>query len=123
MNTLTKQRIAVGGIAVAYLVWVWRRLKKEQAAKDGVGGLKDEYVIAKVVSTKYRNTSYYGNPSYYVTLETKDGHIWYDCYTAPNASLGYEIENGYLKREWHKYMYRDGARGCCLHNVRKLHEE
>ena len=41
MKTLTRQRIVAGGIAVAYLVWVWRRLKNEQARKEGVGGMND----------------------------------------------------------------------------------
>ena len=55
MTTLTKQRIAVGGLAVAYLVWVWRRLKKEQAAKDGVGKvIESDYYSARVTTTDGR---------------------------------------------------------------------
>lgn len=87
-------------------------IKKKGVA--GIGATKDKFVIAKVISTRYRNTSYYGNPSYYVSLELKNGEVWH-CYTAPNASLGYEIENGYLKREWRAYKYTDGAKGCALH--------
>ena len=110
MKQTTKIALAVAAGAAALL------LKKKRSV-DGIGGSRDQYVIAKVISTRYRSTSYYGNPSYYVTLETKDGQVW-RCYTAPNASIGYEIENGEYKREWHEYMYRDGAKGCALHWVR-----
>ena len=85
----------------------------------GIGGSRDRFVIAKVYNTRYRNTSYYGNPSYYVTLELENGELWH-CYTAPDVSLGYEIENSYMKNEWHKFMYRDGARGCALHWAEKI---
>lgn len=110
-SSKTALYVAAGAAAVFAL------LRKGKEKISGISGTRDEYVIAKVISTRYRNTSYYGNPSYYVTLETKDGQVWH-CYTAPNASIGYEIENGEYKREWHKYMYRDGARGCALHWVR-----
>lgn len=99
--------VAAGVVALA-------ALKKRAQGTAGVGKVKDKFVIGKVLSTRYRNTSYYGNPSYYVTLETKSGDVWH-CYTAPNAGLGYEIENGELKREWRAYKYTDGARGCALH--------
>ena len=62
-------------------------LLKGAKGTSGVGGTT-EHVVAKVVSTKYRNTSSYGNPSYWVTLETADGKILRG-YTGPNYSIGY----------------------------------
>ena len=29
--------------------------------------------IGKIKGTAYRNTSYYGNPSYFITFETEEG--------------------------------------------------
>lgn len=70
---------------------------------SGIGAVR-ETVIAKVLSTRYRNTSSYGNPSYYVTLEDENGNIL-EGYTAPNASIGYGIQNSNNFENYKKYTY------------------
>lgn len=47
---------------------------------------------AKVLGTSYKNTSYYGNPSYYVSFVTDEGEIL-TGYTASNAACGYSCTN------------------------------
>lgn len=49
-------------------------------------------VTAKVIGTSYKCTSYYGNPSYWVTFETKEGETIH-AYTANNAACGYACTN------------------------------
>lgn len=46
---------------------------------------------AKVLSTQYKNTSYYGNPSYWVTFVHNGDLI--TGYTANNAACGYGCSN------------------------------
>lgn len=87
MKTNTKIALAVAAGAAALL------LKKKQPV-SGVGAI--HYTIkGKVLDYKYRNTSLYGNNSYWVVLETKQGTgkyiVW--AYTAPNSQLGYTISN------------------------------
>ena len=54
--------------------------------------MKKYTVIAKVISTAYKCTSYYGNPSYWVTFQEADGAI-IEGYTATNAACGYGCTN------------------------------
>lgn len=56
--------------------------------------------IGKIKGTSYRNTSYYGNPSYYVLFEDEKGET-IKGYTAPNASCGYSCTNS----EFRKFAY------------------
>lgn len=49
-------------------------------------------VIGKIKGTSYRNTSYYGNPSYYILFETETGET-IKGYTAPNAACAYGCTN------------------------------
>ena len=53
-------------------------------------------VIGKIKGTAYRNTSYYGNPSYYITFENEEGET-IKGYTAPNADCAYGCKNSELK--------------------------
>ena len=53
-------------------------------------------VISKIKGTAYRNTSYFGNPSYYITFENEEGEL-IKGYTAPNASCGYSCTNSDLR--------------------------
>ena len=45
MTSLSKQRIVAGGLAVAYLVWVWRRIKKSKGA-NGIGAISETQLNA-----------------------------------------------------------------------------
>lgn len=46
----------------------------------------------KVLSVRYKNHSVYGNPSYYVSFETRDGK-YYMAKTCTNGMCGYEAQN------------------------------
>ena len=48
--------------------------------------------VCKVKDVWYRNTSYVGNNSYYVSFETESG-VTLTGYTAPNSQLGYTCSN------------------------------
>ena len=52
--------------------------------------------IGKIKGTSYRNTSYYGNPSYYITFETETGET-IKGYTKPNADCAYGCKNPELR--------------------------
>lgn len=53
-------------------------------------------VISKIKGTSFRNTSYFGNPSYYITFENEEGET-IKGYTAANASCGYSCTNSDLR--------------------------
>lgn len=57
-------------------------------------------VIGKIKGAAYRNTSYYGNPSYYITFENETGEI-IKGYTAPNAACAYGCTNS----EFREFAY------------------
>lgn len=52
--------------------------------------------IGKIKGTSYRNTSYYGNPSYYIAFEDEKGEL-IKGYTAPNAACAYGCKNPELR--------------------------
>ena len=52
--------------------------------------------IGKIKGTSYRNTSVYGNPSYYILFETETGET-IKGYTAPNAACAYGCTNSELR--------------------------
>ena len=56
--------------------------------------------IGKIKGTSYRNTSVYGNPSYYVLFEDETGEL-IKGYTAPNAQCGYSCTNS----EFREFAY------------------
>lgn len=61
--------------------------------------------IAKIKNVQYRNTSVYGNPSYYIAFEDEKGEE-ITGYTKPNADCAYGCKNPDLKEfayiEYHK---------------------
>lgn len=59
-------------------------------------------LTAKVLDTKRAGTSYYGNPSYDVTLETRAGDV-VTLRTSSNVSFAYACENLEYRNEWHVY--------------------
>ena len=61
---------------------------------------KRQKTIGKIKGTAYRNTSYFGNPSYYIKFETEEGET-IKGYTAANASCGYSCTNS----EFSKFAY------------------
>lgn len=101
------------GIAAAALLL----FKKKDSGMAGVGASKEFTILGRVISTEYRNTSSYGNPSYYVRIETADGRI-ITGYTAPNASLGYSITNSDYKKKYWNFICKEGARGLVIHYAR-----
>ena len=56
--------------------------------------------IGKIKGTSYRNTSYFGNPSYYILFENEEGET-IKGYTAPNAACAYGCTNS----EFRKFAY------------------
>lgn len=52
--------------------------------------------IAKIKKVQYRNTSVYGNPSYYIAFEDEKGKLIIG-YTAPNSSCAYGAKNPDLR--------------------------
>lgn len=97
------------GIAAALLLF-----KKKDSEMNGIGATKYEFVEGRVIGVRYRNTSSYGNPSYWVTIETPDGDI-IRGYTSPNASIGYGINNPEYKREYHTFAITWGVNGAIFH--------
>lgn len=53
-------------------------------------------VIGKIKDVTFRNTSVYGNPSYYITFETETGEL-IKGYTAANSSCAYGCTNSELR--------------------------
>lgn len=59
-------------------------------------------LTAKVLDTSRAGTSYYGNPSYDVTLETRDGDTL-TLRTSANVMFAYACTNPEYREEWHTY--------------------
>ena len=59
-------------------------------------------ITAKVLETKRAGTSYYGNPSYDVTLETRAGDTL-TLRTSSNVMFAYACTNPEYRKEWHVY--------------------
>lgn len=61
--------------------------------------------IGKIKNVWYRNTSIYGNNSYYIAFEDEKGELLIG-YTAPNSSCAYGCKNPDLREfayiEYHK---------------------
>ena len=53
-------------------------------------------VIGKIKGTSFRNTSSYGNPSYYITFENEKGEL-IKGYTVANSSCAYSCTNSDLR--------------------------
>lgn len=59
-------------------------------------------LTAKVIDTKRAGTSYYGNPSYDVTLQTRDGDTL-TLRTSSNVMFAYACQNPEYRDEFHVY--------------------
>ena len=60
--------------------------------------MKEIKVRGRIISTRYKSTSYYGNPKYFVSFknEETDEVLWGE--TANNAACAYGIENSEFKK-------------------------
>ena len=85
MKTGSKIAIAAGAIGAAWL------LIKNKVKKVANIGAIHYTIVGKVLDVWYKNTSYYGNNSYWVMLETDHGYV--RAYTAANSQLGYTIDS------------------------------
>ena len=52
MTSLSKQRIVAGGLAVAYLWWAWRRIKKSKGA-NGIGGWDNDLLPTSLEYSRF----------------------------------------------------------------------
>lgn len=59
-------------------------------------------LTAKVIDTQRAGTSYYGNPSYDITLETRDGDTL-TLRTSANVMFAYACTNPEYREEFHTY--------------------
>ena len=59
-------------------------------------------ITAKIIGTKRAGTSYYGNPSYDVTLETREGDVL-TLRTSSNVMFAYACTSSEYREEWHTY--------------------
>lgn len=66
-------------------------------------------ITAKIIDTKRAGTSYYGNPSYDVTLETRDGDTL-TLRTSANVMFAYACTNPEYREEWHTYELTRASR-------------
>lgn len=79
--------VTLGIVAAAVGAYL---IAKKKGAISGIGAIHYT-LVGKVLDVRYKNTSYYGNNSYWVWMETDRGYV--QAYTAANASLGYAIES------------------------------
>ena len=66
-------------------------------------------LTAKVVDTRRAGTSYYGNPSYDITLETRSGDIL-TLRTSSNVMFAYACTNPEYREERHTYELTRASR-------------
>lgn len=59
-------------------------------------------LTAKIIDTHRAGTSYYGNPAYDITLETRDGDTL-TLRTSSNVMFAYACTNPEYREEWHTY--------------------
>ena len=70
-----------------------------------------------VLKVEYRNTSYYGNNSYWLNFLNCEGHFERGC-TSPNASCGYTVQN-YREGDaiFLRYHYTKGGK-CIIDSIK-----
>lgn len=94
--------------------------KRDDSELSGIGATPEFQVPGRVIHTEWRNNSTYGNPSYYVTIETPDGNTIMG-YTEPNAMMAFAIRNSEYAKEYHVYTYKINKRGNVIFKrVRKM---
>ena len=76
-----------------------------------------DFEKCKVLKVEYRNTSYYGNNSYWLNFLNCEGH-WERGYTSPNASCGYTVRN-YREGDtiFLRYHYTKGGK-CIIDGIK-----
>lgn len=113
MATKNNNTLLYAGLGLAAFMLL---RKRDNSELSGIGASKEFIITGRVISTKYRNTSGSGNPSYWVELETPEGRIL-KGYTAPNSSLAYGITNPEYKERYWNFVSKEGARGLTIHYV------
>ena len=75
------------------------------------------FAKCKVLKVEYRNTSYYGNNSYWLNFLNCEGHFERG-YTSPNASCGYTVQN-YREGDtiFLRYHYTRGGK-CIIDSIK-----
>lgn len=74
--------------------------------------MKEFKANLKILKVEKRNNSYYGNPSYQLTVQTEDGEVLVGK-TATNAVLGYEVSWTW-EGEWKVLAYHFTKSGNCI---------
>lgn len=74
--------------------------------------MKEFKANLKILKVEKRNNSYYGNPSYQLTVQTEDGEILVGK-TATNAILGYEVSWTW-EGDWKVLAYHFTKSGNCI---------
>ena len=76
-----------------------------------------DFEKCKVLKVEYRNTSYYGNNSYWLNFLNCEGHFERG-YTSPNASCGYTVQN-YREGDtiFLRYHYTRGGK-CIIDSIK-----
>lgn len=92
--------LAAAAVAAGVLL-----LKAKNLGVTGVGATKEEWDIAKVVTTRYRGISKMGNPVYDVVLKNPLGGVW-SAQTAGNSALGQDITSAKYKDSYHIFYYK-----------------
>ena len=78
--------------------------------KSKIMKTKQFAATGKVKEVWYRNTSYVGNNSYYISFETESG-VTLTGYTAPNSQLGYTCSNYEFKKfAYMQYNFTKGGK-------------
>lgn len=81
----TSSKIAIAAAAVG--AWL---IAKKKGVISGIGATHMQ-ITGKILKVEYRNTSLYGNNSYWVYMDTDRGFV--KAYTAANSQLGYLIDS------------------------------
>lgn len=118
MATKNNNTLLYAGLGLAAFMLL---RKRDNSELSGVGATLPEFQVAgRVIHTEWRNNSNYGNPSYWVTIETPDGNTIMG-YTEPNAMMAFAIRNPEYAKEYHVYTYKINKRGNVIFKyVRKM---
>ena len=74
--------------------------------------MKEFKAKLKILKVEKRNNSYYGNPSYQLTVQTENGEVFVGR-TSTNAALAYDISYTW-EGEWKILAYHFTKSGNCI---------
>jgi hypothetical protein len=117
MATKNNNTLLYAGLGLAAFMLL---RKRDDSELSGIGATPEFQIPGRVIHTEWRNNSNYGNPSYWVTIETPDGNTIMG-YTEPNAMMAFAIRNPEYANEYHVYTYKVNKRGNVIFKrVRKM---